>query len=68
MSPFLFGLLFVGFAVFDIWAYRNYEDSRLARGYGRALFWWSSDPQSWLMASSVAFSLVALGAFLGLIP
>jgi len=64
----LFGLLFAGFAAFDIWAYRTYDDSSVARGYGRVLFWWSSDPRPWLLASAVAFSLIAVAALVGLIP
>ena len=63
----LAGLLFAGFAALDIWAYRRFDDSNVARGYGRVLFWWSSYPQAWLLASAIAFSLISVGAFVGLI-
>jgi hypothetical protein len=61
----LVGFLFAAFAAVDFWAYRMFKDNRAARGYGRAFFGWSCNPRSWLLASAVAFSLIAVAAFVG---
>jgi len=63
----LVGLLFAAFAAVDFWAYRMFKNNKAARGYGRTFFGWSSNPQRWLLASAIVFSLVAIVAFMGLI-
>ena len=60
-------ILAAGLATFDLWAYRNYEASRLVQGYSKVFFWWASDPRDWLFVSVFVWYAIAFGCLLGVI-